>query len=143
MLADGGFVIGEEALEGGLVELAFGAGEQVEHALALRVELECAVFRSAENLAATVAGPSRVPLRFLDNQLLRRPFDRSDVAVAVAQDEGEPASVLGALGLLESAFERVLVEHLGDEHVTRDADAGAFDAHAVAPGPAQGDARGV
>src|SRR5262249_15850613 len=112
-----------KALERGAIELALGLGEQVEHALALWVQLERFVLGATQNLATGVTGAGGVAARFLHDKFLRCAFDRGELALAVTEDEVEPAGVLGALGLLYRAGQGVLVEHLGNEDVAGNADA--------------------
>src|SRR5262249_36054622 len=103
VLADGGLVIAEKALERGAIELAFGLGEQIEHPLALRVNFERLALGAAENLSTGITGSGSVAARLLDHELFRRAFDRGQLAFAVAEDESEPTGVLGALGLFDRA----------------------------------------
>src|SRR6266508_2525003 len=80
-------------------------------------------FRRVRHLARAVANPRHPSPAPLDDQVLRRALDIGQVALTVAQNEGEETGVLRALRLLQRSLERVAVEHLRDEDVTRDADA--------------------
>src|SRR5262249_50544541 len=143
MLANSGFMVAEEALKRGAIQPAPGLGQQVEHPLALRVKLEGLALGATQDFAASVTGPGGVAERLLDHELFRSALDRRQPPLAVAQDESEPTGVLGALGLFESAGQGVLVEHLSDKHVTRDADLWAFDSQSRSPRPTQGDPGGI
>src|SRR5262249_53632366 len=126
-----------------LVEFACGAGQQVEHSLALRMNFERLGRRAAKNLAAGVAGPRGMSAWRLNDEFFRGTFDRGQPALAISQDKIEPAGVPGPPGFLNRAFQAVLVKHLSDEYVAGDADAWTLDPDAVAPGPAQTHTCGV
>src|SRR5262249_37337687 len=102
------------------------------------MELERVTVGIAENVSTTVAGSGSVSAQLLDHQLLRCAFHCGQSPLGITQNESKPAGMCSSLCLPEGAFQRVLVEHLGDEHVTGDANARPLDAEPIPPGPTKG-----
>jgi hypothetical protein len=112
----------QDLLDPSAVQLPPRSSQQLERLPAFGMEGDGLPLGRVGHLACAVVHSGEMTAGALRGEPSWRSFHAGQLALAVGQDEREPAGLLGTAGFGNRVFERCLVKHLRDEHVAGDSD---------------------